>query len=239
MDPTYRAVAEFAQTWGLVYFVADVCARARLRAVAIAQEGSSRRRRAFRCRRTRPWPTPSEIDALTGTATTGHEWDGMQRIEYAAAALVAVAVLRHHRLGGRLLYRLSGLAAGLSSTQGVLGWHSRTAVVEDLAALQAQRGADDGQACRRFRRSRSRPIRSSPTLHVRVGRVAFADNCAPCHGAGGGGSQGISQPQRRRLAVGRQARRHRADHSLWRALWRRQCPAGQHARVRPRRHAQV
>jgi cytochrome c oxidase cbb3-type subunit 4 len=22
MDPTYRAVAEFAQTWGLVYFVA-------------------------------------------------------------------------------------------------------------------------------------------------------------------------------------------------------------------------
>ena len=22
MDPTYRAVAEFAQTWGLIYFVA-------------------------------------------------------------------------------------------------------------------------------------------------------------------------------------------------------------------------
>ena len=22
MDPTYRAVAEFAQTWGLVYFIA-------------------------------------------------------------------------------------------------------------------------------------------------------------------------------------------------------------------------
>ena len=37
MDPTYRAVAEFAQTWGLALFRRRVLAGARLRAVAVAQ----------------------------------------------------------------------------------------------------------------------------------------------------------------------------------------------------------
>ena len=38
MDATYKAVAEFAQTWGLVYFVVIFVAGAALRAVAVAQK---------------------------------------------------------------------------------------------------------------------------------------------------------------------------------------------------------
>ena len=69
------------------------------------------------------------------------------RAEQAAAALVAVAVLHHHHLGDRLLDRLSGLAADdRRSTQGVLGWHSRSAVVADLEELQGAARADVRQA---------------------------------------------------------------------------------------------
>ena len=57
-----------------------------------------------------------EIDVLTGTATTGHEWDGIRELNnplprWWIITLVAVAVLHHDRLGGRLLDRLSSLAA--------------------------------------------------------------------------------------------------------------------------------
>ena len=38
MDPTYKAVSEFAQTWGLVYFVVIFVAVVCLCAVAVAQK---------------------------------------------------------------------------------------------------------------------------------------------------------------------------------------------------------
>ncbi len=50
------------------------------------------------------------IDEPTGTETVGHEWDGIEELDNAAAALVAVDVLRHHRLGRRLYGPLSRLA---------------------------------------------------------------------------------------------------------------------------------
>ena len=59
-----------------------------------------------------------QIDAITGVATTGHSWDDIQELNNPAAALVAVDLLCHHRLGDRLLHRLSGLAADLFLHQG-------------------------------------------------------------------------------------------------------------------------
>ena len=59
------------------------------------------------------------IDPITGTATTGHEWDGLRELNTPLAALVALAVLRHHRLGDRLLDRLSGLAIPDLHSQGL------------------------------------------------------------------------------------------------------------------------
>ena len=71
----------------------------------------------------------------------------------------------------------------------MFGWHSRDAVVADLEALKAQRGADDRQA----RRGLARGNLADPQLLAFAraqGRPAFGDNCAPCHGAGGGGAKG-------------------------------------------------
>ena len=112
------------------------------------------------------------------------------RAQHAAAALVAVDVLRLHRLGGRLLGRLSGLAADQQFHAG------------RVRLAFAQRGRIRPRRARRPRAARWsanwRPLRSpqivaDPQLldFARAqGRVAFADNCAPCHGAGGGGAKG-------------------------------------------------
>ena len=139
--------------------------------------------------------------------------------EHAAAALVAVAVLRHHRLGRRLLDRLSGLAAVASYTHGSSAG-IRSAVASDLAELAAQRGPMVARArcdvARRYRVDagscsicpRAWPRAPLPT----IARPAMAPAAA---------APMVSQSERRRLAVGRHARRYRADHHARRALHRR------------------
>ena len=71
----------------------------------------------------------------------------------------------------------------------MLGWHTRTAIISDLAELKAKRGA----MMERLAGASVAEIAADPQLSDfsrAVGRVAFADNCAPCHGAGGGGAKG-------------------------------------------------
>ena len=130
-----------------------------------------------------------EIDAVTGTATTGHEWDGIRELNtplprwwlWTFYACIVWAV------GYWVLYPTWPLLT--SSTQGVLGYHTRTAVVEDLNALKVLRGP-------MMDKLTSAPVSTivnDPQLldFARAqGRVAFADNCAACHGAGGGGAKG-------------------------------------------------
>ena len=94
------------------------------------------------------------------------------RTEHAAAALVAVAVLRHASSGRSATG--SSIRPGRwspATRKGVLGWHSRTAIVDDLAALKAQRGADDGQACRRLVAADRSRSAAAPTLPARSGQV--------------------------------------------------------------------
>ena len=80
MDPTYRAVAEFAQTWGLAYFVVVFVAGAALRAVAFAQEAVRRSGTHAAAGGLIVAEERKDIDTVTGTATTGHEWDGMREL---------------------------------------------------------------------------------------------------------------------------------------------------------------
>jgi cytochrome c oxidase cbb3-type subunit 3 len=71
----------------------------------------------------------------------------------------------------------------------VLGWQSRAAVATDLAALRAERAS----MMDKIAAARLDQIIADPQLldFARAqGRVTFRDNCAPCHGAGGGGGRG-------------------------------------------------
>jgi cytochrome c oxidase cbb3-type subunit III len=130
-----------------------------------------------------------EIDKLTGTATTGHDWDGIHELNtplprwwlwtFYATIIWALAYW--------VVYPAWPLIS--SSTQGVLGWHARSAVVADIAQLKAQRGP----MMDKLTNASVSEIASNPQLADfarALGRVAFADNCAPCHGAGGGGAKG-------------------------------------------------
>jgi len=131
----------------------------------------------------------NEIDQLTGTATTGHEWDGIHELNtplprwwlwtFYATILWAI--------GYWVVYPAWPMIT--NATQGVFGWHARSAVVSDLEALKVLRGP----MMDKLANASVSQIINDPQLveFARAqGRVAFADNCAPCHGAGGGGGKG-------------------------------------------------
>ena len=110
--------------------------------------------------------------------------------QYAAAALVAVDCSTP-RSSGRSSTG-SSIRPGRWSPairSGLFGWHTRSAVAADLAELQQARGADDGQA-RSGVAAEIENDAGAARLRPGARQRAFADNCAPCHGAGGGGAKG-------------------------------------------------
>lgn len=130
-----------------------------------------------------------QIDSLTGTATTGHEWDGIAELNTPLPRwwlwLFYITIV--WSIGYWLVYPAWPLIS--NSTQGVFGWHSRAAVVTDLDQLKALRGP----MMAKLTQASVAEIEGDPQLSDfarAVGRVAFADNCAPCHGSGGGGGRG-------------------------------------------------
>jgi cytochrome c oxidase cbb3-type subunit III len=132
-------------------------------------------------------PTKIEKDSLTGTDTTGHEWDGLKELNtplprwwlytmYACIAFAAVWVV---------LYP----AFPFQGATGVTGWIAREAVVGDVRAAQSRMEP----MLARIRASDPQAIAADPELRgfaVAGGRIAFANNCAGCHGAGGQGATG-------------------------------------------------
>ena len=130
-----------------------------------------------------------EVDALTGTATTGHEWDGLRELNTPLPRwwlwLFYMTIV--WSIGYWIVYPAWPLLT--NSTPGLFGWHTRSAVVADLDDLKRQRGP----MMDKLATASLSKIAADPKLldFARAqGRVAFADNCAPCHGAGGGGARG-------------------------------------------------
>ena len=130
-----------------------------------------------------------EVDAHTGTSTTGHEWDGIRELNTPLPRwwlwLFYVTIV--WAVGYWIVYPSWPLVS--SYTTGVFGWQSRDAIVSDLAALKAQRGP----MMDKLASATPTQIAADPQLldFARAqGRTAFGDNCAPCHGSGGGGTKG-------------------------------------------------
>ncbi|MFM2148446.1 MAG: Cbb3-type cytochrome c oxidase subunit FixP [Pseudomonadota bacterium] len=132
-------------------------------------------------------PTKIEKDSLTGTDTTGHEWDGLKELNtplpkwwlyllYATIAFSAVWVV---------LYP----AFPFKGWTGLTGWVAREAVVQDVAAANARMAP----MMNRIREATPQDIAADAQLRAFAmagGRIAFANNCAGCHGAGGQGAPG-------------------------------------------------
>lgn len=129
------------------------------------------------------------IDPITGTATTGHEWDGLRELNtplprwwlWLFYATIAWAI------GYWIVYPAWPFLA--SHSQGLFRWNARAAVVTDLTSLKAQRGP----LMDKLAAASLEQIIADPQLMDfarAVGKSAFAENCAACHGAGGAGAKG-------------------------------------------------
>jgi len=130
-----------------------------------------------------------DVDAFTGTATTGHVWDGIRELNTPLPRwwlwLFYATIV--WSIGYWIVYPSWPLVS--SYTIGAFNWHSRSAVVSDLDALKAERAA----MVARLGAASLQQIASDPQMlafALAQARPAFAENCAPCHGAGGGGAKG-------------------------------------------------
>lgn len=130
-----------------------------------------------------------EKDAVTGTTTTGHEWDGIRELNtplprwwintFYACILWSIAYW--------VVYPAWPMISNY--TTGVFGYSSRADVEKELAALKIRRG----EQASALEKASLEDIKKNPEM-LRIamaqGRAAFGDNCAPCHGAGAAGSKG-------------------------------------------------
>jgi len=130
-----------------------------------------------------------EVDTVTRTTTTGHEWDGIKELNtplprwwvWLFYATIAWA------FGYWVFYPTWPTISGY--TTGLLGYSSRAQVAEDLAELRKVRG-DKGAALQNVPLA---DIEKDPALLAFAqaqGRAAFGNNCAPCHGVGATGGMG-------------------------------------------------
>lgn len=134
-------------------------------------------------------PTKIEKDAISGQDTTGHEWDGLKELNtplpkwwvYVFFACIAWAA------GLCVLY--PSVPYGRGYYHGLLDYSSRKTVDAEVAKLVAQRkGSMDKIAAMSFDGIKADPALMEVALTS--GRITFAENCQPCHGAGGGGRPG-------------------------------------------------
>lgn len=130
-----------------------------------------------------------DLDAATGTPTTGHEWDGIKELNtplprWWVWVFYATIVWS---IGYWVVYPAVPLVR--SFTAGVIGYSSRGQVAADVRALETARGA----MVAKLAAAPLAEIEKDPTLFTFAtaqGRAAFGNNCAPCHGIGGGGAKG-------------------------------------------------
>jgi cytochrome c oxidase cbb3-type subunit 3 len=130
-----------------------------------------------------------DIDPLTGTPTTGHDWDGIHELNTPLPRwwLWTFYLTIIWAIGYWVVYPAWPLLT--SATEGTFGWHTRSAVQVDLDQLKVLRGP----MMDKLTNASVADIVNDPQLSDfarAFGRTAFADNCAPCHGAGGGGTKG-------------------------------------------------
>jgi cytochrome c oxidase cbb3-type subunit III len=134
------------------------------------------------------------VDEATGTATTGHVWDGIRELDTPMPrwwlwTFYATIVFS---LGYVVLYpAIPGLTG---ATKGTLGWSSRGDVAAQIdTARAAQASFRDRIASASFEQ-----IIAQDDLFqfaVSAGRSAFQVNCIQCHGTGAAGGPGFPNLQ--------------------------------------------
>ena len=130
-----------------------------------------------------------ERDSVSGTETTGHEWDGVKELDtplprwwlYIFYACIVAAVV--------YWVLMPAWPIGNGYTKGLLGFSDRNNVAADVGALRAARAP----LYERLANASTAEIAADPEMQEfarAAGESVFGDNCRTCHGAGGAGAPG-------------------------------------------------
>ncbi|MEZ5994603.1 MAG: cytochrome-c oxidase, cbb3-type subunit III [Hyphomonadaceae bacterium] len=130
-----------------------------------------------------------ERDEVSGTETTGHEWDGLKELDtplprwwlYIFYASIAFSVVYW------VLMPAWPLANGY--THGTLGFSDRNNVAAEVQTLRSARAP----MFERLANASTADIANDPELQQfarAAGEAVFGDYCRTCHGAGGAGAPG-------------------------------------------------
>jgi cytochrome c oxidase cbb3-type subunit 3 len=130
-----------------------------------------------------------ERDEITGTETTGHEWDGLKELDtplprwwlYIFYASILASVI--------YWVLMPAWPLANSYTKGVLGFSDRSNVATDIQELRTARAP----MFQRLAAASTADIATDPDLQEfarAAGEAVFGDYCRTCHGAGGAGAPG-------------------------------------------------
>ncbi|WP_409432639.1 cytochrome-c oxidase, cbb3-type subunit III [Litorimonas sp. RW-G-Af-16] len=129
------------------------------------------------------------IDEISGTETTGHEWDGIEELNTPMPrwwlGLFYLCIL--WAIGYAIL--MPSIPFLNSHFKGLLGYSDRAAVAMDVEAMDAQRYS----MSTRLTGASLEGIQADPDLFrfaMAAGKSSFGNNCATCHGSGGQGFKG-------------------------------------------------
>lgn len=130
-----------------------------------------------------------EKDPISGVYTTGHEWDGIKELNTPMprwwVTILWLTVL--WSIGYWIVYPAWPTPNGF--TPGIWHYSSRGELETELAKQKGERS----QWLVKIQASSVEEINADKSLHNLAfagGRIAFAENCAACHGTGGVGSPG-------------------------------------------------
>jgi cytochrome c oxidase cbb3-type subunit 3 len=131
----------------------------------------------------------SEVDKVTGTATTGHAWDGIKELNTPLPRwwLITFYLTIVWAIGYWVVYPAWPLIT--SHTTGLFNYSTRADVGVELANLEKIRG----EKMVKLAATPLAQIEKDPALLALArasGKSTFGDNCAPCHGSGGAGAKG-------------------------------------------------
>ena len=133
---------------------------------------------------------PGNTDPVTGRATTGHEWNGIEELETPIPRVVLffLAVTTLFAIVYWIL--MPAWPVGATYTRGLLGIDQRQVVARQVQDAAAERAA----WAERIASEDLAALAADPAImtHVKeTGRTLFIDNCAACHGVTAGGGPGF------------------------------------------------